>query len=145
MNCRREAIEKLKDYTAKRNSIQSSIEEIKRLDAEIAHIRSAISDTTPVSRGDSAREDMLINSIAKKDELKLALSMAKWWVKKVDRGLMVLDEQERRILDLFFIHRAKGNVGILCEELGIEQSSIYRRRDSALRRFTLALYGVVET
>ena len=29
----------------------------------------------------------------------------------------------------------------LCEQLGVEQSSVYRKRDGALYRFTLALYG----
>jgi hypothetical protein len=30
----------------------------------------------------------------------------------------------------------------LCQELDLEQSSIYRKRDQALRRFTTALYGI---
>ena len=32
----------------------------------------------------------------------------------------------------------------LCKELGVETSSIYRRRDKALRHFTLAYYGIDE-
>lgn len=33
----------------------------------------------------------------------------------------------------------------LCEELGLEKATVYRRRDAALRHFTLALYGVTES
>ena len=33
----------------------------------------------------------------------------------------------------------------LCTELGMEQSSIYRKRDEALRHFTVAMYGFSET
>ena len=60
-------------------------------------------------------------------------------------ALAVLDDEERLILDKFYIHRAKGNVGDLCERLNVEQSTVYRKRDNALRRFTIALYGVTET
>ena len=60
-------------------------------------------------------------------------------------ALAVLDEEERHILDRFYIHRANGNVERLCDELHVEVATVYRRRDKALRHFTLALYGVVET
>ena len=70
---------------------------------------------------------------------------ARLWVAQVDKALAVLDDEERLVLDRFYIHRAKGNVGDLCERLNVEQATVYRKRDSALRRFTIALYGVTET
>ena len=42
------------------------------------------------------------------------------------------------------IHPAQGNVDRLCEELGIEKAMVYRRKEFALRKFTIALYGAVE-
>jgi hypothetical protein len=33
----------------------------------------------------------------------------------------------------------------LCEKMQVEKSSIYRKRDKALERFTLALYGALES
>ena len=45
------------------------------------------------------------------------------------------------ILDRFYIHPARGNAGRLCEELCMERANVYRRKDQALRRFTMALYG----
>ena len=45
-----------------------------------------------------------------------------------------------------FIHRGKGNVERLCEELNIENPpGVYKRKDRALRKFTLAMYGVTES
>ena len=63
----------------------------------------------------------------------------------VDRALEVLDDEERLVLDRFYIHRAKGAVAELCDRLNLEKSAVYDRRDKALRHFTLALYGVTET
>ena len=41
----------------------------------------------------------------------------------------------------FYMHPERGNVERLCGELGLEKSAVYDRREKALRRFTLALYG----
>jgi len=144
MDWKREAADKLRVYQARKDSLASIAEEIKRLTDEATSIRSATTDGTPVSGGSSTREDRLVNSIAKRQELQLTYKITRSLVKQVDTALAALDEEEQLVLDRFYIHRAKGNVQRLCDELCVEQSSAYRRRDSALRHFTIALYGMVE-
>ena len=143
MNWKREAIDKLKNYEAHREALENIPKEIKRLESAYAGIRSATTDGTPVSGGGNTREDSMLSNIVHRDELKRRLKEARLWV--VDKALAVLDDEERLVLDRFYIHRAKGNVGELCERLNVEQATVYRKRDSALRRFTIALYGVTET
>ena len=145
MDWKREAIDKLKCYEAKKTSIDRAGEEIRRLEDDTTRIRSATTDSTPVSGGTSTREDMLVNNITRCEELRLARKDAIRWVKLMEGALGVLDEEERLVLDRFYIHRAKGNVERLCRELNVEIATTYRRRDAALRHFTLALYGVMET
>lgn len=145
MNWKREAIDKLKNYEAHREALESIPKEIKRLESVYAGIRSATTDGAPVSGGGNTREDNMLSNIVHRDELKRRLKEARLWLSQVDKALAVLDDEERLILDKFYIHRAKGNVGDLCERLNVEQSTVYRKRDNALRRFTIALYGVTET
>lgn len=146
MDWKREAVDKLKCYEAKRQALKSIPEEMHRLELQITGIRSAASDGTPVSGGGSGREDALINSISRRVELDLALGDAKRWVETVDNALAVLNDDERKVLDRFYIHRSRGAVERLREELGLQDvSSVYRRKDRALRHFTYALYGVAET
>ena len=145
MNWKREAIDKLKNYEAHREALESIPKEIKRLESVYAGIRSATTDGTPVSGGGNTREDTMLSNIVHRDELKRRLKEARLWLSQVDKALAVLDDEERLILDKFYIHRAKGNVGDLCERLNVEQSTVYRKRDNALRLFTIALYGVTET
>ncbi|MEG2096774.1 MAG: hypothetical protein RRY65_01250 [Pseudoflavonifractor sp.] len=145
MDWKREAIDKLKCYEAKKTSIDRTAEEIRRLEDDTTRIRSAVTDSTPVSGGTSTREDMLVNNIARREELHLARKDAVRWVKLVDGALGVLDEEEKLLLDRFYIHRAQGNIDRLCGELCLEKTRVYERKDAALRHFTLALYGVVET
>ena len=144
MNWKSEAIEKLRQYEAKKRSLQNIPEEIRRLESAMKSIRSATADGTPVSGGGSGREDMMLSNIVHREELERSLDQAKKWVAFVDAGLEILTEEERLILDRFYINPAKGNVDRLCGELGIEQSSVYRRRDKAVHRFTVCLYGCCE-
>ena len=145
MNWKREAVDKLKNYEAHKQALESLPKEIRRLESTYIGIRSATTDGTPISGGGSTREDSMLSNIVHRDELKRRLKEARLWVAQVDKALAVLDDEERLVLDRFYIHRAKGNVGELCERLNVEQATVYRKRDSALRRFTIALYGVTET
>lgn len=142
MNWKYEAIDKLKGYEAHLASLESIPEEIARLESAVCSIRSASADGTAVSAHGNKREDMLLSNIVLREELERKLEQAKLWVSVVERSLGVLDDEERRVLDLMYIHRQPGSVERLCSELNIEQASVYRRRDVALYRFTIALYGV---
>lgn len=145
MNWKFEAIEKLKEYTARKNAIMSIPEEIKRLEEDAHRIRAASTDATPVQGGGIAREDMLLSNIVHREELQRRLSDAQRWVKIVDDGLAVLSDEDRLVLDRFYIHPMRGNVDRLRDELGLEdERSVYKRKDKALRRFTLSLYGTCD-
>lgn len=144
MNWKLEAVEKLRQYEAKKQSLKSIPEEIKRLESVICSIRSAAADSVPVSRSGSNREDMMLSNIVHQEELKRALDQAKRWVEVVEGALRVLEVDERLVLERLYINSASGNIDRLCDELSVEKSSVYRRRDAALCRFTKALYGCTE-
>lgn len=144
MDWKREAMEKLKRYNAMKQSLRSIPEEITRLELEMQSIRSATSDGTPVTGGGSGREDRYLSNIVHREELSRSLEQAKAWVSLVDTGLAILSQEERIVLDRFYINPAMGNVDRLCMELGIEKSQVYTRKNSALHHFTLSLYGCAE-
>lgn len=141
MNWKAEAKDKLRKYDAMKMSTLIIPDELARLEGEFAAIRSARTDGTPINGGTSAREDAMINNIAERQELKAALQNATAWVRIVDRAMTSLREEEQLILTQLYIRPYKGVVERLCKELGVESSSVYRRRDQALYTFTLALYG----
>lgn len=145
MNWKREAIDKLKNYEAHKQALENIPREIKRLESAYTGLRSASTENAPVSGGGGTREDCVLSNIVLRDELKRRLKEARLWVSQVNKALAVLDDEERLVLDRFYIHRAKGAVEALCESLSLEKSAVYDRRDKALRHFTLALYGVTET
>ena len=144
MNWKKEATEKLRKYAAMRLAVVNIPEEIKRLEIDAKSIRSAKSDATPVAGGGNKREEAMINNIVHRQELAWTLEQAHLWLRFVDRGLTALSAVEKKILHKLYIYPEKGNLERLCKELGMETSSIYRRRDNALEHFTLALYGITD-
>ena len=143
MNWKQEAVDKLRRYNAMNLALENLPEQIRDLEDSVTQLRGIkprrITGTTP-KRGD----DFLLNNIVKRQELLLAYKNAKAWVGSVNRALSVLDEEGKRVLRDIYITPGCGNIGQLCETLGVEQSSVYRKRDEALYRFTVALYGTVE-
>lgn len=140
------AIDKLKDYTAQKASLESIPEEIKRLESEACSIKSATADGSPVKGGGSGREDRLLSNIARREELKAMLYRANLSVRMVDRSLGVLSGEEKHLLDIMYVVNEKGRVNRLMDELHLaEESSLYKRVNKALIRFTVAMFGATES
>lgn len=145
MNWVKEAESKLRDYAAKEQSLESVAERIAQLQAEMTCVRSATTDSTAVHGGGNCREDALLNNIAERDELQRVKASTTEWLEWVNGALTALSDTDKNLLDKFYISRRKGHVEWLCEEMHLEKAQVYKRKDAALRKFTLLLYGVTET
>lgn len=145
MNWKNEAMDKLRQYEARKNALKSILLEIEQLRVSRTGIRSASSDAMTVRGGGNGREDMLLSSIVKEEELERALRAAQIDVEMADGGLECLDNEERLILDRFYIHPEKGAADRLAGELNLDTKTVYKRKDAALRHFTISLYGVTES
>lgn len=145
MNWKKEAVDRLKKFDVMRCSTLTIPKEIQRLQTEACSIRSARTDGTPVRGGGNRREEAMLNNMVRRQNLQWALDQANLWVKVTLDALSALNPEEKLILHRFFLYPEKGSVERLCRELGVEQSSVYRKRDQALYKFTMALYGAVES
>lgn len=137
-------MEKLRRYDSMRRALGNIPEEIRRLKEEARAIRVSSFDHIVVRGGGGSREDALIDNLVKRQELEWTLKRVKHWVLVADRGLAALLPDEKLVLQRLYLHPEKDALQRLCDELGVEQSSIYRKRDQALQRFTTALYGFAE-
>ncbi len=145
MNWKTEAMEKLCRYDAMRQSVINLQEEIRRLEQEAYSIRGMNLDKAQVRKRGSGKEDMLLSNLVHRQELSAALEQAGLWLQITDRALAALTPEEKLILHRFYVYPERGGVDRLCDQLQVEQSSIYRKRDKALRKFTYALYGILES
>lgn len=143
MNWKAEAKEKLQRYDAMRLATINIPEEIARLELDARSIRAARADA-PVTHGGNRREEALLNNFIQRQELEWTLEQAQKWLQTTDRALTALSKEEKLILHRLYIYPEKGSLERLCREIGVEMSSIYRRRDKALQHFTMAFYGIAD-
>lgn len=139
------AIQRLGDYESRLTSLENLTEQIKSFEDRLTSIRSATTDSTPVQGGnENKREQMLISNISMRDELKNNLEYVQKEISITEKGLAVLTKAEREVLHRFYINRTKGYIQRLCDDLFISQAEVYRIKDIALKKFTMACYGIVE-
>lgn len=143
VNWQKEAINDLKVYNARKVSIISMSEKIKELEAKAERLGSA-SSNVPVQGGSSKGEDVRINCIIECDRLKTNIRTVRHWLGSVEKGLNTLTEDERKVLDGFYINKTTRHIDKLCDTLHCEKSTVYRLKDSALYKFTIAMYGLVD-
>lgn len=141
------AIERLRDYEAIKASIQNLADEIATIESEARSIKSATTDGVAVAGGGSGREERLLSSIVKREELAELLFRAKKTVRRVERGMEVLNEEEKHILNVMYIRPENPHpVEQLRMEYHYEENkSVYRKVDKAILHFTKAMYGCTES
>ncbi len=75
----------------------------------------------------------VIRRLGEMDRLRCSLQ-------SLEQAMQVLTPEERLVAERLFVHPAKGNVQRLCQELCIEQSSVYRRRETVLRKLEQVMF-----
>jgi len=145
MDWKKAAVEDLRNYERRRDSLTNIKDRIGALKEHYASIKCSLgSDTVAVQGGGSRIEDRMLSNIVERQRLAHTYNATKRLVELTDRGLEGLDRRERRVLELFYIAPAKGNVERLKDELGYEERQIYRVKDEALYEFTIREYGLVD-
>ncbi len=139
------AVQRLRDLEERKTAAENITEQIKVLEQRFKAVRSATTDGTAVQGGSlNKREEMLIQNISMREELKANRDIITREIELTEKALEKLTEEERLILTRFFIKKSKGYIERLCEELYTSKTGLYKRKDAALKRFTMIFYGIVE-
>lgn len=88
--------------------------------------------------------DILLDNIVERERLQLVYKADKIILELIEKGLFALSENERKVLDGFYITRNGNYMHNLMEDMGYERSRIYQIKDHALYTFTLSMYGLLE-
>lgn len=144
MNWQKSAIEDLRKHEAQVKSLENIRLRIAALASSFEAIKCGLSDSTPVQGGASRGEERMINNIAERKRLEHTYRATKRLVELVEKGLDGLAPEERRVLELMFIHRERGAVDRLMEEMHLEKTRVYEIKDRALYKFTTSMYGLID-
>lgn len=141
MNWKLMAIEKLRRYRPMKQAIKSVTEELRQLELSACGIKSPAFAQVCAGMTASRREDQIINDLVYRQELEHAIQWANHWVKAVDSAIAALPPDEFVILSRAFMSDNYDRIDTLCDDLSLDRATYYRKRDKALERFTLGLYG----
>ena len=135
-------MERLGRYTLVQRSLDTIPLELERLRSEAQAIRSGlVCNGVKTSRD---RGERLLNNMMQRQRLEWMLRDAEQWVQVTDLALSALEKNQRQILESLYIRKDK-KATQLEAELGMEHSTLYRHREKALERFTLALLGSLDS
>ena len=142
MNWKEEAMEKLRRYRLMANSAHSIPMELERLAEEAQTLR-----TAPFGGGSRrnlrSHEDRLLDNLTQRQALEQQLERVECWVQVTQQALEQLEPREQTILRRLYMEGM--DTSAVGRELGLERSSLYRLRDEALKKLTIAMYGGIES
>lgn len=141
MDWKKEAIEDLGRYQMMKIGLKNLNEELQTLELTCADAPAALRREPVVQGGAKAADDALLQRIVRRDKLSASRDTLRATLRRIDRALKALSEEERCVLTRFYIERAPGAALLLCAQLRYEQAHIYRIKDAALKKFTIAMYG----
>jgi ArpU family phage transcriptional regulator len=144
MNWKQEAANDLITYTRKKDSLENMRQQMGALKSQFISISGAATDKQPVMGGASQLEDRQLDNIVKRQRLNLTYQATKRIVDIIERGIAGLTEQERKVIERFYIYRTKDYIERLMSETGYEQAQIYRIKNDAIYKFTLFMYGITD-
>lgn len=145
MDWKKIAVEDLRNYNYLEQAIVSLPLQISALEEEFLATKGTLGQPEPVSGGQQKKaEERLLSNICRRQRLEHNLQAVKRLLANINDGLAVLTEAEKLVLECFFINRTEDYLERLHVALDYELAQIYRIKDAALRKFTMAMYGVLE-
>ncbi len=145
MDWKREAENELKLYYTRCTALDNLKLRIFALREDMQSTKSFTHQTVPVRGGGSRMEDALVNKLVECQRLELNYKLIYHLVELARKSLEHLNEQDRLVLERFYMERFPNFLPRLCEELHMERAQIYRIKDKALYKFTCCMYGMCES
>ena len=143
MDWKKEAIKELENYNQRAEAVISIEERIKILEEDICSLK-GMSNGVPVMGGGNKQEDRLINNVSERQLLELNLTITKKLLELTQNALSKLEDDEREVLNAFYISAIPNHIQVLCQRLHMEKTFVYKLKDRALRKFTMLMFGIIE-
>ena len=126
MNWKQETIGVLEKHSAQKQALVAMSLELERLSLAAPHPRT---------------RNQRLAHLVEKQTLQQNYRQTALQVKRTECALDALTATERQLLEMLYIIPRRGNQQMFMRLQGICKSTFYRRRDLALQKFTVALYG----
>lgn len=134
-------IEELEKYRPRKQAEKNIPEQIRELESEMTSIKSPGTDNTGGRGGGGRYDDRYLNNIVTRELLAENLKEVKRQLKRMDRALSTLTDEEMEIVISFYMDQEKEAAFNLADRLNIDRKTVYPRRETALKKLSQAMYG----
>ncbi len=138
------AIAALEDYEAMQFILRNTELEIQKNYEYMYGLRGLRCDGMPKGYNPQSNEDRIVGGIEANDVLRERYQQAKEYMEWFEPAWKQLSEDERMILDTYYGKMnsfGNGTVDQIARNFGIERTSAYKRKNRALDRLTVLLFG----
>lgn len=137
------AVDALKDYDSMAFIIANTSNEIKNTRDDMGSIRSPQFDGMPRTHNPQAGEERILKNIEKIDILQERYRQAVEYMEWFKPAWEELSSEERYVLETFYRDEGgqTGAVYEICSQLNVERSTAYNRKNRALAKLAVLLYG----
>lgn len=140
----KEAESDLRKYPGLLNAVKNLRERIEYLEASSGSLRGAVCDDVPIHGGGTTFEDRILNNLVERERKRMLLSANEQLIAAIERGLSVLTEDEKTILEGFYFYPSRKAAERLADQIPCDRATVYRIRDRALYQFTVNMYGLMD-
>lgn len=137
------AVDALKDYSSMEFIIANTSSEIKNARDKMSGVRSPQFDGMPRTHNPQAGEERILKGIEEIDILQERYRQAVEYMEWFKPAWEQLSADERYVLETFYDEECSqtGAVYEICDHFNIERSSAYNRKNRALAKLAVLLYG----
>jgi len=138
------AVEAMKDYTAMKFIILDHEEDTEEVREKMTSIRSSAPTGVPHNTNPKAGETRLAAQIDEIDVLKERYRSAAEYMAWFKPAWDELSEDELFVLTEFYLNNdgsREESISNICDRFTIERTSAYKKKDRALAKLTVLLYG----
>jgi len=137
------AVDALKDYDSMAFIIANTSNEIKNTRDDMGSIRSPQFDGMPRTHNPQAGEERILKNIEEIDILQERYRQAVEYMEWFKPAWEELSSEERYVLGTFYRDEGgqTGAVYEICSQLNVERSTAYNRKNRALAKLAVLLYG----
>ena len=128
------AVEDLKKYPLMRTAIRNSEDKLRTIEYALKSGRMS-------AKSSEYSEEKLISAIVEKEKLRQNVRVLKEFIRITDNALSTLPEREKLLIERVYTAQNPVAIESLRGVMHCETRNLYRIRDSALKHFTLAMYG----
>ena len=130
-----EAKEELKSLRMKRCQMRDIEYEIRITETKATSPRSNTLSAVPTHGGGNHYEHALASYVDEKDELIKKLRSKQLEIEQIENALSVLTDEEREVIDKFYINWTTTSMWDLTDELNCGRTHIYKLRNNALKKY----------